>query len=234
MAVKFHKKVKIRIMLALMLTVLVSLGIWQLKRLAWKEALLARIEAQMQAAPVPLPDAAEGPAAWEYRQVELAGVYDAGRIFWLQPRTENGKAGAHMLLWLQRAGGAAPVLVNRGFVPQEKKGDMDVPAGVQTLRGIVQIPHKNAFTPENDPARGDWYWADIPAMAAAAGYGDVWPAVVTLPPSGADYPSGFAVAAQIRNDHLQYALFWFGMAAILLVVFVLSQRGNPATPAKRE
>lgn len=232
-------------MLALMLTALVALGVWQMQRLAWKTALIARIDAQMQMPPEALPADIAQPVDWEYRNVALTGDFDPDAVFWVRPRTENGKVGAHMLAGFRRADGGAPVFVNLGFVPDDlvdKTAVPPPPRPYSRVSGVVQIPYQSAFTPDNDPARGHWYWADIAAMAAAAGYDSAAPVIVTMPPRGKDYvpphgsgyPSGFAVAANIRNNHLQYALFWFGMAAILMIVFTLSQREKPANPAKTE
>ncbi|MFN7114262.1 MAG: SURF1 family protein [Alphaproteobacteria bacterium] len=233
MVIKFHKKTKIRLMLALMLATLIALGVWQLQRLAWKTELLGRIEAQMQLPPAPLPAKIAVPADWEYRNVALAGAFDPNAVFWIRPRTENGKVGAHMVAGFRPAEGGLPVFVNLGFVPEGLMDKTAVPHG-KTVEGVVQIPYKSFFTPDNDPVRGDWYWSDIPALAAAAGYETAAPVIVTVPPHGQGYPAGFAVSANIRNNHLQYALFWFSMAAILMVVFTLSQRENPANPAKTE
>jgi len=243
MTIKFHKKVKIRLMLGLMLAALVALGLWQMQRLAWKTELLSRIDAQ-QMPPEVLPAEVAVPADWEYRNVALAGDFDPKAVFWIKPRTENGKVGAHMLVGFRRADSDLPVFVNLGFVPGNLMDKTPVPAPRQDNRvnGVVQIPYKSYFTPDNDPVRGDWYWADIPALAKAAGYDAAASVIVTVPPHGKDYvppheggyPAGFAVTANIRNNHLQYALFWFGMAAILLVIFTLSQREKPANPAKTE
>lgn len=231
---KFHKKAKIFISFILMQAILLSLGIWQVQRLAWKEDLLARIEARKEADAVLLPAAIKTPEDWEYRRARVAGTFDAAHVFWLKPRTDNGKVGAHMLALLRRGDGKLPVFINRGFVPDDAREKVAVPTVPQTLEGIVQIPHKSTFTPDNNPAKNDWYWADIQAMARAAGYQMALPVIVTLPPHDGGYPAGFAAAAQIRNNHLQYALFWFGMAGILMLVFVLSQREKPANPAKTE
>ncbi|MDP2206158.1 MAG: SURF1 family protein [Alphaproteobacteria bacterium] len=234
MVIKFHKKIKIRLMLTLMLATLIALGVWQMQRLAWKTELLSRIDAQMQQPPEALPAEIAVPADWEYRNVDMAGDFDPKTVFWIKPRTENGKVGAHMLAGFRRTDSDLPVFVNLGFVPDHLMDKAAVPEAMQEVRGVVQIPYPSAFTPDNDPVRGDWYWADIPALAKAAGYAAVTPVIVTVPPHGQGYPAGFAVTANIRNNHLQYALFWFSMAAILLIVFTLSQREKPANPAKTE
>lgn len=221
-------------MVAVMLAALVALGTWQLHRLTWKEDLIARMTAQMQAPAADLPQMAmTDPKEWEYRTVRALGIYNSKHVFWVKPRTQDGVAGAHMLVWLQRHWGQPPVLVNRGFVPDGERENVTIPQGKQLIEGVVQIPYQSAFTPDNNPAANDWYWADIAAMADAAGYDGAWPALVTLPPAEG-YPAGFAVTAQIRNNHLQYALFWFGMAVILLIVFLLHRRDKSArsTPAE--
>lgn len=230
---KFHKKFKIYTSFVLMLAILLALGIWQVQRLAWKEDLLARVAARMAADPAALPDSLDQPEEWEYRRVRAEGAFDAAHVFWLKPRTDNGKVGAHMFVLLRREAGQ-PVFINRGFVPDDARGDVSVPAAPQMLDGIVQIPHKSTFTPDNNPAKNDWYWPDTQAMARAAGYDAALPVIVTLPPHAGGYPAGFAATAQIRNNHLQYALFWFGMAGILMLVFALSQREKSANPAKTE
>lgn len=220
----FQKNRKAKILTAGMLAVLLSLSLWQLQRLAWKTDLLARIEAQMASPPVDFPESIENPQNWEYRQVRLTGAYVADQRYILQPRTHESRVGAHLLAPFQLQNGGT-VFVNLGWVPQDSVDDAIPPAGAQTITGVVQLPYQGMFTPHNDPARGFWYWADLTALAKAAGVADAAPVLVTLPPqAGGVYPAGFAVTANIRNDHLQYAFFWFGMALILVIVYTISQR----------
>jgi len=207
-------------MAAAMFAVLVALGIWQVQRLAWKEGLLAKIDARMAMDAAALPDRLDGPAAWEYRRVTLRGRYAAPQ-FLLQPRTQDGKTGYHLVMPFALAAGKT-VFVNRGWVAQEAQDRIDTPADEQVVTGIVQIPYKGAFTPKNDPQHGYWYWPDIAAMGKAAGRQSDYPVIVTLPPQGEGrVPAGYEVTAHLRNNHRLYAFFWFGMALILAVVFVI-------------
>jgi len=220
----FQKNRKAQILTALMFSALVSLGLWQIQRLAWKTDLLARVDAQMKSPAVDFPKSMDDPEAWEYRQVQLAGRFVPDQRYFLQPRTQEGRVGVHLLAPFHLQSGGT-VFVNLGWVPQEGTQTAEVPAGVQTLTGVVQVPYQGMFTPDNDPAQGFWYWADVAALAQNAGVTDAAPVVVTLPPQEAGvYPAGFAVTAHIRNDHLQYAFFWFGMAFILVIVYTISQR----------
>jgi surfeit locus 1 family protein len=220
----FQKNRKAKILTALMLAVLLSLGLWQVQRLAWKTDLLARMEAQMAAPPVDFPESLEKPQHWEYRQVKLTGSYMADQRYVLQPRTHGGRVGVHLLVPFRLQSGGI-VFVNMGWLPQDSVDAVTLPAETQTIAGVVQLPYQGMFTPDNDPAQGFWYWADLSALAKAAGVTNAAPVLVTLPPQAGDvYPAGFAVTANIRNDHLQYAFFWFGMALILVIVYTISQR----------
>jgi len=207
-------------MAAAMFAVLVALGVWQVQRLAWKEGLIARIDARRAMEAAVLPDRIDDPAAWEYRRVKLRGHFVAPQ-FLLQPRTQDGRTGYHLVMPFALAAGKT-VFVNRGWVAADAQDRIETPAAEQQLEGVVQIPQQGAFMPENDPQRGYWYWPDLAAMGKAAGRMSDYPVIVTLPPQGAGaVPAGYEVTAHMRNNHRLYAFFWFGMAAILAVVFVL-------------
>src|SRR5690606_1213868 len=102
------------------LVILLSLGLWQIDRLQEKEALLARIEAGMNADPVPLPAEVEDPATWDYRRVELSGQFLHDQEFHLHRRSADGRGGYHVLTPLVRPEGDV-VLVDRGWVPPPLK-----------------------------------------------------------------------------------------------------------------
>jgi surfeit locus 1 family protein len=196
--------------------VLMAMGVWQLQRLEWKTALLQTITRQMKQAPETLPAHVDDPAAWNYRRVAVTGVFLHGRAMQLRPRVLDGKQGYHLVTPLRRDDGSI-VLVNRGFVP-DTGCDLSAPAGPVTVDGIAQLPHKSAFTPANDPAKNQWYWVDTRAMGADM------PLVVAAAatPQGL-CPVGGQLRVDIPNDHRQYAIFWFGMGGILLLVYAASQ-----------
>jgi surfeit locus 1 family protein len=207
---------------ASMFIVLVVLGLWQVERLAWKTDLLKTIHDRMAQKPFPLPEKIADPSAWEYRRVTLAGRYVSDHEFLVRPRTLDGKAGYHMIVPFMRASGGI-VFVNRGWISDDLLGKARRPSGFVSVEGIVELPHKSAFTPENNPAKGEWYWPDLAAMAAAARVKDAAPVIVTV----ADrvpgvWPAGGQVRLDIPNDHKQYAVFWFTMALALAGIWAIS------------
>ena len=206
---------------------LVSLGLWQVERLHWKQALIARIGEAAVSSPHALADIEARRSAGE--DVEFLRAAATGRF--LHDRelfvfaTVAGEMGWKLVTPLQTPDGEA-VLVDRGFIPYDLKAPDSRPgsrpAGIVIITGAVR-PHASAralFAPDNDVAANVWHWWDLPAMAEAAGVeprpfilqaeprpGDpVWPKASTPDP------------ALIPNRHLGYALTWFGLALTLLAV----------------
>lgn len=214
------------------LAVLIGLGTWQLQRLAWKEGIIERIEARVDAPPgAILPE-----ARWdsfsreeqEYRRVEVTGSYrfaDEVAVHGLLPGETRGQPlqGYYLLTPLELDTGAI-VVVNRGFVPTPLRDEAARPDGEVTVEGLVRpSEEQGAFVPDNDPARGDWFTRDLDAIAAARGLARVAPFYVDAvrdPDSEAPWPRGGATVLEPPNNHLQYALTWFGLAGVLAAVFV--------------
>lgn len=225
----FQPTKKATIGLLVMLPVLLGLGFWQIDRLAWKTRLIEGIETQLASPAEPMPE--EFTKDMQYRRVSLAGAYVAGQEFEIRPRTREGVSGYHLIQPFRRVSGGI-VLVNRGFVPDNAKPD-PVAAGIQRIEGVLVRPQSGRFTPENQPTRGQWYWIDVAAMAKAAGLSalDENLSPYVLQQSAATlkdrYPQALPEKPEIRNNHKQYAIFWFTMAGILLVIYVLSQTRKP-------
>lgn len=198
---------------AVMMAVLLSLGTWQVKRLEWKQNLLAEMDQRMAAEPVPLPAEIHDIAALEYSPVTIKGHFIKGHEFLLKPRVENGKTGYHLVMPFKPLEGPV-VFVDRGWVDDESLKVFPREYGRMTVSGIVALPHRNYFTPDNNPAGNDWYWADVRAFGQAAGLAAVSPVLV----------STVTVKPDIPNNHRQYAIFWFSMAAILFIIYILSCR----------
>jgi len=144
----------------------------------------------------------------------------------------KGGTGFDVLTPLREAGGRF-VLVNRGFVPTELKDParraVGQPAGTVRLSGMLRLPSEkkpNWFVPDNRPDRDDWFWIDLRAMGAADGLADVAPfyleADATPNPGG--WPKGGVTPLALPNDHLQYAITWFSLAVVAIVIYLLSQR----------
>lgn len=212
------------------LGVLVSLGTWQMQRLQWKEALLAAMEERRTAPPVSLNEIEAISAAGDdidYRTVRVSGTYDHGkeRHFFA---THGGRTGYYVFTPLMLEDGRA-LFVNRGFVPFENKDASTRPegqvAGTVTVNGLARprLSEKpSSLVPDNDIAKNIFYWKDLDAMAGAAGIPTdrvvsfFVDADATANPGG--LPIGGVTQFDLPNNHLQYALTWYGLAAALVVV----------------
>ena len=219
---------------------LVGLGVWQVERLAWKEDMLARIDGRIHGAPVPLAPSAQWPALargdFDYTRVSVAGTFIPGKealIFRSTGHVEGKLAqpGYWVMAPLRLADGAT-LLVNRGFVGLDRKDDprraASLPAGETAVTGLLRLAEtRNPFTPADDPAKGAGYTRDPLAIAAALRLER--PAPFSLDedahaPAAEGLPAGGATVLDIPNNHLSYALTWFGLAATLVAMLVLFLR----------
>ncbi|HEY9236752.1 MULTISPECIES: SURF1 family protein [Phenylobacterium] len=230
---------KVTIGALVLVAAFVALGVWQVQRLAWKTELIAQVEGRIHAAPT----AAPGPGRWptitreadQYRQVFVRGRYmhddealvqavsDLGAGFWVMTpmRTDQGFV----------------VLVNRGFVPADRRkaearaaGQV---AGEQEVTGLLRItePH-GGFLRANEPAKDLWRSRDVQAIAASRRLGEVAPYFIDADatPNPGGWPRGGLTVVRFPNSHLAYALTWFGMALLTVVgwVVVVRHRGGDA------
>lgn len=208
--------------------VLLALGTWQVQRLHWKEDLLATIEERRNAAPRPLTDIETRLATTgdvDYWPVRLEGRFrhEGERHFFA---THRGQSGYFVHTPLE----VAPdrfVLVNRGFVPYDRKdpatraeGQVE---GEQSIVGLARarLDEKPSFiVPDNDPAANIFYWKDLAAMAASSGVGsaDDYAAYFVdadASPVPGGLPVGGVTIVDLPNNHLQYAVTWYGLALAL-------------------
>jgi surfeit locus 1 family protein len=213
-----------------MMAMVIGLGTWQLQRRVWKTELLATIAARMNGPAVALPADIANPPDWTFRGVHVAGHFAADEALWLYGRTYDGKAGIHLLVPLIRAQGDA-ILVDRGFVPFDHASELAAfaPAdGDLEIDGVVRLPEAGGlFVPSNQPDRNIWYTVDMPAMAKTVAM-PLAPVYIAAKPTGAaGWPAatGGTEGTGIRNEHLNYAIFWYSMAAVLALIYVMSSRG---------
>lgn len=202
-------------LIALVIAALVGLGIWQLQRRTWKLDLIARTEAMLAAPPVPAPP--PGTAAGsnqEYRPVVVSGRYRADSDTYVQAVTTLG-GGFWVLTPIDT--GRFTVLVNRGFVPPAQRGKVPPPATPLTVRGLLRATEPDgAFLRSNDPVTDRWYSRDVAAIAAKRRLGTAAPYFIdAVATPGQDWPRGGLTIVTFRNNHLIYALTWFGLAVLL-------------------
>ena len=208
---------------ALLLAIgLAALGVWQLERREWKHALIAAVAERSHGQPIPAP----GPAAWPritaqsdaYRRVAATGHFRHDRETLVQAVTDHG-GGFWVLTPLETP--HFTVLVNRGFVPPDKRdpatraaGNM---AGPITVIGLLRATEPGGgFLRANDPAAGKWYSRDVAAIAAARDLSHTAPYFIDADkaanPGG--YPVGGLTVVAFSDNHLVYALTWFALALL--------------------
>ena len=204
-----------------MLAVLLGLGVWQLERLQWKTALLADVDRAEAGPPQPLP-----PQPAPFSKVEVTGHLrdDLAAYYGVDVRnTASGPTmGAQLVTPLERQG-ADPVLVDRGWLPQ----GAPVPPAPDPARiiGYVRPPdHAGLFTPKDDAAARRFYALDPAAIGAALGLGRVAPFTIVALGAPGTLPEPAHALPRPANNHLSYAITWFGLAACLVGVFVAFAR----------
>lgn len=211
--------------------ILCGLGTWQVKRLAWKEGLLAQLDALYAEEPQDSNTAALRelhPVAGTLfvARVRLHGTLDPAASWLVGPRTMDGQSGYHLITPLTLAGGGT-VLVNRGWVKDRPAQDN---AGQVTVTGLLRPPEKpNRFVPANAPADDQWFSLDPARMAQARNLGPPLPFILyaedSQPVDSVAHPAGSR--PNLPNNHKAYAFFWFSMAGVLLVIYILRFFGRP-------
>lgn len=190
--------------------VLVTLGSWQLQRLSWKQDMLARIEARIEAPAVALPARPDADRD-QYLAVEIEGESSGPEVRVLVSRRETGP-GYRILTRFDTTDGRA-ILLDRGFVPERQRDAARAPAQGR-ITGNLLWPNEvdQGFTPEPDRARNIWFARDLGALAAELGTAPLL--VVQSGPEGvASAPRPWPVdTASIPDNHLQYAVTWFSLA----------------------
>lgn len=237
-------------LMAVAVVLLVALGIWQLERLAWKQALIARVDARVHAEPVAAPPVSEGPdadadgaARLEYLRVRVRGRLRHDLEIPVYASTERGP-GYWIMTPLQTATGT--IWINRGFVDNAHRDRSTRPADTGTpersLVGLLRLPERNGlFLRANVAAQDRWYRRDPQEMAAARDLaGPVAPWFIDAQPEAAPDTADAAGAApaadampiagmtviRFRTHHLSYALTWFGLAALAVLALGLVMRSD--------
>jgi surfeit locus 1 family protein len=230
----FRPKLQPTVLAVPIVLICLALGSWQIQRLHWKEGLIAARAAAVAAlaAPVPIDDAAA--RGVEFRHVSDQGVLLNDKEIFLAATSERGTSGYQILTPLREQSGRI-VFVNRGFVPaalrDRAKRMAGEPTGPVRIAGLLRLPPQerpNWFLPDNRPDLNDWFWVDLPAMAAADKLGHVALFYIDADatPNSGGWPQGGVTPLALPNNHLQYAITWFSLAAAMIVIYVLYHRRN--------
>ncbi|WP_323770898.1 SURF1 family protein [Antarctobacter sp.] len=197
------------------IAILVWLGTWQIQRLEWKRGILDDIETTIAGDPQPLPRLID-PEAQRYQPVVLNGEIGSDTLAVLVSVKQRG-AGWRLVSAFQTEDGRR-ILLDRGYVPVEQK-DLPRYAGTVTVRGNLHWPDdRNSSTPDNDPAKNIWYARDIGPMAEALGTEPLLVITREMSPADKGVTPLPVDTGGIPNDHLQYAITWFSLAAVWLIM----------------
>ena len=226
----FHRPRPVPLLMsAAAVLLLFGLGIWQLQRLAWKEGLVAELTVAQRQVLESLPQ--DVGAAQRFYHARISGEYLPGTSYHLAARYFRSKLG-YSLLHPFRLDDGRVVLVNRGWIPAAMKDSEQLPPppnGPQSLRVQIRTSNeRNYFTPENQPQHNVWFGRDVDAIAAHSGL-SLLP--VTLDVIGQQDQNTLPVPATgeivLRNDHLGYAITWFGIGLAVLTISLLYHRKKP-------
>ena len=215
------------------IALLIALGFWQVERLHWKEALIAQVSRNLSAPPITLSQALSLPSEQsEYRQVVVIGRFDHAKENYSYAIDAASQPVLHVLTPLLLQDGHA-VIVDRGEVPFELKDPAKRKAGqllgVQRLVGVWHMPSlPNLFTPGPNTKARLWFVRDVRAMAKLDRLRLAAPVVIEAgtTPNPGGWPKGGQTVVDFPNNHLQYALTWFGLAAALFSVYLVYHRAQ--------
>jgi surfeit locus 1 family protein len=221
--------------------VLIGLGTWQVERKAWKEALIAALTERLATLPETLP----APATWqnldaasdEYRHVKFTALFDNAAealVYGAASAFRPDVSGpGYWVFTPARVADGSLVMVNRGFVPEDRKepqsrAEGQISGPVEIVGALRWPDTRHWFTPADDAAHNLWFNRDPHAIAAAKGLGAVAPFFVEMeapvPPGG--LPSPGKIVVNLPDNHLQYAITWYGLAAALVGVFAVWAFGS--------
>ena len=214
--------------------VLLALGSWQVSRHLERSAENALRAERLAERPIAVDQALADPEGNRFRRVEAAGRFDHGHEIHVYARSLRGNEGYFILTPLVREampGGRPPILVNRGWVPTSRRDPERRPegqvAGPVAIEGVLRTEARQPWlSPDNVPARNQWFWFDLPAMTQVAGIQGAARAYIEAgtAPNPGGYPLGGQTQEQLVRPHLQYAITWYLLAGALAVIYVLYVR----------
>lgn len=212
---------------------LVALGVWQIQRLHWKLGLVAEMNSHLHLPPMSIDDAlALSAEDVQYRHVALDGRFQNAREAFVYTTDAGGNPVYHVITPFRLDDGRV-LLVDRGLIPlrlidPESRAAGEL-SGEQHIVGVWRTPDApGAFTPPPDLKHRIWYARDLAGIAAVDGIRPAAPVIVEADatPNPGGWPRGGQTIVALRNDHLQYAITWFLLAASLVVVYFAYHRSQ--------
>lgn len=196
--------------------ILLSLGFWQVQRLAWKEGVLAEIDERLAGTPIPLSSFTPDESTHNYQNVEFSGVLDGAEIHVLTSKKFKG-AGYRVLSSATK--GERQIWVDLGFIPQPAK-NAERPVGSAKITGNLLWPDDfdPNFTPQPDLENNIWFARHIPHLKANFGSDPILIVANSVTFDDGSTDTGTELwpvdTSGIPNDHLEYAITWFSLAIV--------------------
>ncbi len=226
MSVSFRPLPALTIVCTILFAALIGLGVWQLQRLHWKLGLIEEVNRNLAAPPLTLDQALAIGTKAQYHRVRLAGRFDNSREAYVFGTGILGAPVLHVIVPF-RADGGRELLVDRGIVPRDRRDrgtrTRGLIEGETTVVGVWRVPDPpGAFTPPPDLVKRIWFSRDVVDIAKADGIKLAAPVIIEADasPNPGGWPKGGQTQVNFRNEHLQYAITWFLMAAGLLGVYL--------------
>ncbi|MGD0142793.1 MAG: SURF1 family protein [Rhizomicrobium sp.] len=212
---------------------LAALGVWQLERLQWKLGLIDEMTRNLSAAPIPIDRALAMQAKdAQYRHVSLTGRFDNAKEAYVYTTARDGAPVYHVVTPFTLDDGRV-FLVDRGLVPPvlrapgtRRAGELE---GERHIAGIWRTPDApGVFTPAPDLPHRIWYSRDLKGIAKTDGIVPAAPVIIEADaaPNPGGWPQGGQTVVDLPNDHLQYAITWFALAAGLIFVYLAYHRAQ--------
>ena len=190
------------------------LGNWQLDRLAWKQTVLEQIDQRIAAPAVPVPPIPD-PSEDTYLPVFAEGRFGQEYIRVLVSQKRIG-AGYRVISAFKTEG--RRILVDRGFIDLSMSSDMQADQAV-VVQGNLHWPDEvDGFTPAPDLEKNIWFARDVRALSEALQTQPILIVASQISPPDQNIKPLEIDSSAIPNDHLQYAVTWFSLAAIWIMV----------------
>jgi len=222
------KLVKSLIFSLLALTVLISLGTWQLERLRWKTEIISSMNEKIMLPLIEINTSViNNIKNYNYRSIKLNGYFLYDNQITIYSKILNGKVGRHLIIPFKTKFGN--ILINRGFVPEDYILDKDTEKEFKNvlITGRVKFQQKiNYFTPKNNLLGNEWYYINLDEISTYfnISLNDFY--LIEENNLNDKYPLGSQFIINIPNDHLQYAITWFSLAIVLSIFIHLLWRKN--------
>jgi surfeit locus 1 family protein len=209
------------------LAILIGLGTWQLQRRTEKHLMLAQIASRQNAAPAPLEILLPTGDYAAFRKATATGHFDNARESYVfSPRSDNdvSRNGFRVITPLTLLGGDT-ILVDRGWVPKEKRDPGTRPGSqpkdrIEVEGSLRRSSPGSSFTPPPDLPQRIFYARNSETIAKALGLNLKSPLILEAASKSPGGPEPLPSAVNIPDNHLNYALTWYSLALVLIVVYL--------------